>query len=155
MLAANSVSLDPDAFPDGLTIWMGPNGARAARSRDSTGAWSFINLGDPRYPGFKGYKGSGFFIHQCRLSFDHERIALAQDLIRAGNLILAADGASLVVREGPFDHLTFVGLNGPPFTDSLHNRVRNAIVANSWQVATDDDQGRPLTLFGASLSSRS
>lgn len=147
MLAANSVSLDPDAFPDGISIWVGPNGNCAIRGSDSTGARSFINLSEARYPGFKGYNGSGFFLHQCRLSFDHEQVAAPQELIRAGNVILTGTNASMVVREGPFDHLTFVGLNGAPFNDSLHNRVRNAIVATSWSVSTDDDHGRPLTLY--------
>ena len=145
MLSANRVSLSPEEFPDEVTIWVGPRGIRAVRGRDAAGGLRFIDLSDCRYPGFAGYPGSGFFLHQCKLTFDHEELALPQDLIRAGNLVISNGAASLVVREGKFDHLTFVGLTGKPFDDSLHDRVRNAVVANSWQICVEESHG-PIVL---------
>lgn len=149
MLPANRVSLDPDAFPDELTVWIGPKGALAVRTKDSAGGWSFIAPCDPKYPGFRGYTGSGFFLHCCDLAFDHNDLASPQDLIRAGDLVLANGAASLVVREGPFDHLTFVGLIGSAFDDSLHGRVRNAVVARRWAISTRSGEGPPRILYQA------
>ena len=149
MLPAHCVSLDPDAFPDELSVWIGPKGALAVRARDSAGGLSFIAPGDPKYPGRRGYEGSGFFLHRCELRFDHLELAMPHDLIRAGDLVLANGTASLVVREGPFDHLTFVGLLGSAFDDSLHGRVHNAVVARRWAILTPGGEGPSTILFQA------